>query len=308
MKDEALITHTRHVRRSTITTAAAIAGALIFLAPAGSALAAKGGNGNANAGGPSDPENPVKTIGGVFRDFRKHNQPGGHPDFGKIPNAGEGHTVGNVLPTLDADGKPVYTGVGLVVTSQWRDAMGRSIHPSQFDAARGDIPGSYGTPDDGAIDSTFSYSQWYRDVPGLNTSAAFSLNLDQKPDGLGWILDEKIKTNQAIIGGGSNSNFEYSYEIEMTLDYIPGTGQFLTIGGMDDMFAYINGQIVVDLGGVNHGTRQTVHLDRLGLDPNATNTLKIFMTERIKQREDIYFEFGFDVTPGKIPTTMAMYD
>jgi fibro-slime domain-containing protein len=255
-------------------------------------------------------DSTTTTVWGVFRDFRKHHQPGGHSDFGKNPNAGDAHSMGNVADTLDADGLPVFTGVGQVVASQWRDSGGRPIHPSLYDAALGDSAGSWGGADDGAINSVNSFRQWFRDVPGINASNAFGLEFELDESTGHWVYDEDkhVKTNKAIIGGGSNSNFEYSFALDLDVTYHAGDGDFIEVSGMDDMWVFIDGKLVADLGGVNHSATMFVPLDRLGLTDGEQYEVKIFMTERIKQRQYLKIVLAADFFGGKLPSTMAMYD
>lgn len=73
---------------------------------------------------------------GVVRDFHERTAPGGHPDFERQPNAGFGHYAGNVALFLDHGPKPIYTGNGRKVNSNWRNSAGRPIawhlHNAQF--------------------------------------------------------------------------------------------------------------------------------------------------------------------------------
>ena len=55
-----------------------------------------------------DDEKPlVILVAGIVRDFTSD-----HPDFDVTPGNGYGHYMGNIRPTLDKDGKPVFTGGG----------------------------------------------------------------------------------------------------------------------------------------------------------------------------------------------------
>ena len=262
--------------------------------------------------GSSDPSAPysdaMKTITGVLRDFRAMNTANGHPDFGGVPSAGAGHSVGNVGEFLDTGGDPVYVGGGMMLATEFRDSEGRAIHPSLFNASLGDTAGTFGAPSDGGVTSGSTFNDWYNDVPGMNTSGPFQIDFHWDSGSDSWVYDETLASNQAVIGGGGNSNFEYSYELNLQFVYNLNAGQFLEIGGMDDCFVFVNGQLVVDLGGVNHAERQYVPMDRLGLTDGQVYEMKILMTERIKQREDVRIAMNFEFWDGELPTTMAMFD
>ena len=64
----------------------------------------------------------------LVRDFQ-----GSHPDFNVTPSGGMGHYAGNIGLSLDTDGRPVFTGSGYQVASQWTDADGRPIPPQLFE-------------------------------------------------------------------------------------------------------------------------------------------------------------------------------
>ena len=54
----------------------------------------------------------------------------------------------------------------------------------------------------------------------------------------------------------------------------------LAFSGDDDVFTFINGQLVVDLGGIHASQTQSVNLDTLGLTPGQEYQLDFFFAER----------------------------
>lgn len=80
-----------------------------------------------------DPPQYLDLVG-VVRDYHERTAPGGHPDFERRPDAGFGHYAGNVAKFLDHGPKPVYSGNGRKVNSQWRDSAGRPIAPHLYNA------------------------------------------------------------------------------------------------------------------------------------------------------------------------------
>lgn len=122
-------------------------------------------------------------VTGIVRDFRERTDPEGHTDFERRPDEGFGRYSGNVSRTLGANRKPVFTGNGFKVGSEWRDSSGRNICHLLFDPNRNDQPGSAGGPSNGGIDSADSFSQWFNDEPGMNMSMPLTLTLALQQDG-----------------------------------------------------------------------------------------------------------------------------
>ncbi len=121
-------------------------------------------------------EPPVLRFTGIVRDFQERWAPNGHPDFERQPDHGFGRYVGNVTEYLGADFKPVFTKAGRQLISEWRDERNRPICHTLFDPVRGDQAGVLGPEDTGGIESTETFSHWFRDTPGKNTNIDLRCN------------------------------------------------------------------------------------------------------------------------------------
>ncbi len=66
-------------------------------------------------------------LSGTIRDFKRS-----HSDFDVVPVGGPGHHAGNIALDLPASFRPLYTGAGFKVATQWTDSLGRPIAPHMF--------------------------------------------------------------------------------------------------------------------------------------------------------------------------------
>ena len=80
----------------------------------------------AESGGAGAPSESLY-LTGVVRDVRRS-----HPDFNTSVVGGFGHYAGNVSFHLGPDRKPVFSGNGSRVDSEWRDIASRPIAPHLF--------------------------------------------------------------------------------------------------------------------------------------------------------------------------------
>ncbi len=276
-----------------------------LLAPSGAALAA-------------DPPPSTIELTGVVRDFIERSKANGHPDMERRPVNGFGHYMGNVASMLDSERKPVFVGGGRKVLSQWKNSAGQPIHPSLYDPSKGDQAGSLSSyTDSGAITSADSFAQWYRDVPGMNLSQPLTLTLtrtggtDEMPvytyqNTSFFPIDGQMLGNS---GGTPDHNFHFTLELRTQFTYRQGTGQVFSFYGDDDVWVFINGELVIDIGGVHGKVSQMVELDRLGLTDGQVCTLDFFFAERHRTESNFRIDTTLRLEPDPVmPTVSALYD
>lgn len=267
-----------------------------------------------------DPESI--TLTGVVRDFHERTAPNGHPDFERRPSSGFGLYCGNVATQLDADGKPVFSGGGFKVGSQWKDADGRAICWHLFDSSLGDSAGSSGSSDSGGIQSNETFNLWYRDDPRINRSKLLEITLDREVDG-SYVFDSNVDPQSAERGGffpidhelfgnsggsGPDHNYHFTFELQTEFTYEADGAQVFTFRGDDDVWVFINRELVIDLGGVHGALEQSVDLDRLGLVDGEDYELSFFFAERHRTASNFRMTTNLKLRNIELPTVTAAYD
>lgn len=170
-----------------------------------------------------------------------------------------------------------------------------------------------GSASNAGISSSASFDQWFADVPGTNLSAVHTIEFVPVGNGIfEHRSDDFAPIDRKLFGNQSTSrNRNFTYTIQASFDSVACGGQFFEFSGMGDAWAYVDGTMVMDLGGMRNGARQVIDMDRLGLDPSRPHVIQFFYA----QRADVVTPFVIRTNIGlrgqkgaSLPSTAVQFD
>lgn len=227
----------------------------------------------------------------VYRDF-VHNAADGadtprHPDFQAF--SGNAETPGLVEPFIGTDGKPVYTGI-----CETGNELDEDLCPYEEQTT-----------------SKTDFDQWYNDTEGVNIPVSGTLTLVRQDDdtyvfdsgtglfpldGKGWVATDPVQEDLY-----ENHNFGFTSELRYWFEF--KGGEFLEFSGDDDVWVFVGGRLVVDIGGLHGRTEGSVTLDdetaaALGLIKGRVYEMALFHAERHTARSNFKLTIGGFVATG----------
>lgn len=243
-------------------------------------------------------------LTGVIRDFQTS-----HPDFESYPG-----TYNKVENQLGEDGLPV---LDMSYYNEMRNTSGQSVYSPE------------------------SFAQWFVDLPDVNISIPFAIQLDngqdepggvysfarekQMPvpynyffpiDNMGFGLTPDTAQWPLRWASGGVHNFHFTYELRTKFTYTDPAerdqAMIFSFTGDDDVWVFINGRLAVDLGGVHSQKQSSINLDsaaaELGIEPGGTYTLDLFFAERHTSESNFRIETTLQLEEVQPTTVSPLYD
>lgn len=212
------------------------------------------------------------TLTGTIRDFCYVPVAGCTPlsspsDF---EGAVTGVVTGMVSPTLGPAGLPIYIGGGIGATS------------------------------------AANFATWFTDTPGTNTPIPYAITLAETAPGSGIFTFSDSSFFPVDGMGFGDQGLPHNYHFTMQLEGLVSfadpttTPQSFSFTGDDDLWIYIDGKLVMDLGGVHGAASSTITnamLVALGLTPGTAYDIDIFFAERHTTASSFTITTAFALAP-----------
>lgn len=157
--------------------------------------------------------------------------------------------------------------------------------------------------------SAANFAKWYVDSPGFNLSTPYSLTLTDNGGGVYSYSNSAFFPLDGLLYGnqGRSHNYHFTLHLEGQISFSdpsPGADRTFSFTGDDDLWVFVDGKLVIDLGGV-HGaatgsfTEET--LKALGLSAGTAYDLDIFFAERHTTQSNFNITTTLDITPPPPP-------
>lgn len=143
---------------------------------------------------------------------------------------------------------------------------------------------AHGTMGTTTTTNATAFNQWFEDVAGVNEAEPLTLTFTQGAGGVFTFQDSDFFPIDGRLLGNEGNEHNYHFTFELHTTFVYNGGEVFTFRGDDDVFAYINGHLVIDLGGVHTVQEADVDLDEearnLGITVGGEYALDFFFAER----------------------------
>jgi fibro-slime domain-containing protein len=98
-------------------------------------------------------------------------------------------------------------------------------------------------------------------------------------------------------GKAHNHYFTMNFGVDFT--HRAGEHRFIEFQGDDDVWVYVDGKLVMDLGGINPGVKQYLDVDRIpGLSDGAQHHVEFFYAQRQESTATFRLRTNLDLGEG----------
>jgi fibro-slime domain-containing protein len=157
--------------------------------------------------------------------------------------------------------------------------------------------------------SAANFAKWFVDSPGFNSSMPFSLTLTEGPTGTISYSNGAFFPIDGLLFGNQGRSHDYHFTLRLAgqiafSDPTAGADKFFGFTGDDDLWIFVDGKRVIDLGGV-HGAASASFseetLKGLGLVAGTSYDLDIFFAERHTSASSFAITTTLDISASPVP-------
>lgn len=188
-----------------------------------------------------------------------------HADF---DNNGIASVSNAVQSTMGADGKPVFN-----------PAVGGSA----------------------VYSNATNFNQWYNNTAGTNIASSLAMTFNETAPGVYTYTNNSFFPIDGAGWGNQGLAHNYHFTLELATLFTYQAGQTFSFTGDDDVWVFINGQRVIDLGGIHGASTASVNLDTLGLTVGEDYSFDFFFAERHTTESNLSISTSIQLKPNDVP-------
>lgn len=188
-----------------------------------------------------------------------------HPDFQSYCC---GLETGLVESTLGADGTPVFDGGNLLTTAD-------------------------------------NFSDWYSTgtdhvLGEMNYSLTLDNTITTDPNVYTYSSNSFFPID-GLLGGNEGRSHNYHFTLRLGTDFTYSGGETFSFTGDDDVWVFIDDQLVIDLGGIHSAESASVNLDTLGLTIGDVYSFDLFFAERHTSQSNFRIDTSILLNNNTVP-------